>query len=278
MNLKKEIDFLIIGENCLDIFVYGSVKRKSPEAPAPVFVERFRNMNYGMARNVFSNLANMITDERIEIIYSDEFATKTRYINEFSNEYYLRIDKGDQDYLQINLHNHKHRNFELIKNSKNIIISDYDKGFILNEDIIKIREINPEAIIFIDTKKILTRSILEAVNFVKINDKEFKNNLIYKPFKHLFKKHQSKIIVTKGSEGAEYLCKKYKSERVVQNGDVCGAGDTFLSAFAYKYNKSLSVSLSIQFANECSSQVVEKKGVAIYEKKDYSNGESGIYW
>ena len=31
------MNFLVIGEKCLDVFVYGEVLRLSPEAPVPVF-------------------------------------------------------------------------------------------------------------------------------------------------------------------------------------------------------------------------------------------------
>ena len=47
---------LIIGEGCLDEFVYGKATRLSPEGPAPVFIESHTITNGGMAYNVRENL------------------------------------------------------------------------------------------------------------------------------------------------------------------------------------------------------------------------------
>ena len=43
---------LVIGELCIDKFVYGEVKRLSPEAPVPVFNPIVTEENRGMAGNV----------------------------------------------------------------------------------------------------------------------------------------------------------------------------------------------------------------------------------
>ena len=47
---------LVIGELCIDRFVYGEVKRLSPEAPVPVFNPKDIIENKGMAGNVVENL------------------------------------------------------------------------------------------------------------------------------------------------------------------------------------------------------------------------------
>ena len=42
---------LVIGEECLDIFVFGSSSRSCPDVPAPVFVPLSTSTSYGMAGN-----------------------------------------------------------------------------------------------------------------------------------------------------------------------------------------------------------------------------------
>ena len=58
---------LVIGELCVDRFIYGVIKRLSPEAPVPVLNPVEITENNGMAGNVFSNL-NALTDD-IEVLH-----------------------------------------------------------------------------------------------------------------------------------------------------------------------------------------------------------------
>ena len=45
--------------------------------------------------------------------------------------------------------------------------------------------------------------------------------------------------------------------------DVSGAGDTFLSALAVEYMRSRDILSAIAFANDCATQIVQKRGVSI---------------
>ena len=53
---------LVIGELCIDKFVYGDVKRLSPEAPVPVFNPVNTVENKGMAGNVVENIEVLCED------------------------------------------------------------------------------------------------------------------------------------------------------------------------------------------------------------------------
>jgi len=52
----KSFKILLIGDNCLDVYRYGSVDRISPEAPVPVFKFSHEETKPGMAGNVARNL------------------------------------------------------------------------------------------------------------------------------------------------------------------------------------------------------------------------------
>ena len=54
------MNFLVIGEKCRDVFVYGEVTRLSPEAPVPIFKPNRITENGGMAQNVYNNLFSLI--------------------------------------------------------------------------------------------------------------------------------------------------------------------------------------------------------------------------
>jgi len=82
---------LVIGESCTDVFIYGKTERKSPEGKGPVFVPTREVYGNGMALNTANNLSAMGVDVDV---YSDNGGiTKTRYVNETTNELYLRVDE-----------------------------------------------------------------------------------------------------------------------------------------------------------------------------------------
>jgi len=54
---------LIIGETCVDRFIYCDANRMSPEAPVPVINPKYSTENEGMAGNTASNF-NALFPER----------------------------------------------------------------------------------------------------------------------------------------------------------------------------------------------------------------------
>lgn len=253
------INFLIIGEICKDKFVYGKITRLSPEAPVPVFVPTNTVVNDGMAGNVMNNLLAIIkenkTNHSVYSIFPDSNCEKTRYVDHKTNHYFLRVDENDIfqgiEFTEANINK--------IKNADCIIVSDYDKGFIKDDDLVKIKSFTKDdAEIFIDTKKKISIPLLELVSYVKINENEFRENLptsYWTLFYH-------KIIVTLGERGAHYLDILFKQENPRTTYDVSGAGDTFTAALAYHYMINKSIPDAIRFANNMASIVVSKKGVS----------------
>lgn len=246
------IKILVIGEKCVDKFVYGDVNRLSPEAPIPVFVPKKTNSNPGMAANVAANLEYLIdTDEfLIENIFSDSEITKTRYVEDKSNHPFIRIDENDQ-VTRIVL---SEEIINKIKEVDAVVVSDYDKGFLSDEDLYHIGCNSKFSVL--DSKKKLERSTLESFSFVKLNESEFKRN--YTEDKELLKK----IIITLGSKGAKYDNKLYPSYSPRETIDVSGAGDTFTAAFTYRYLSTKDMDDSIEFANQLATRVVSKRGVS----------------
>jgi D-beta-D-heptose 7-phosphate kinase/D-beta-D-heptose 1-phosphate adenosyltransferase len=81
---------LVIGDNCTDVFIYGRCHRLSPEAPIPVFEPSKTITNDGMAGNVVANLRKLGV-EKVELISNHEQITKTRYVEEKSNQMLLTL-------------------------------------------------------------------------------------------------------------------------------------------------------------------------------------------
>jgi D-beta-D-heptose 7-phosphate kinase/D-beta-D-heptose 1-phosphate adenosyltransferase len=168
----------------------------------------------------------------------------------------LRLDSFDDKYSQIEL------DAEIeycISKADCIIISDYNKGFLSVDDIKMISNLRKEnCILFIDTKKKITKDIISCVDFIKINEKELKNNLDI----FLYNSNIDKFIITLGEKGAMYKLNKTFIEAPQSTIDVSGAGDTFMAALAFKYMQTKNIEESIVFANQIASIVVSKKGVS----------------
>ena len=258
-------NFLVIGEQCKDVFIYGKCERFSPEAPVPVFNPVEVVDNLGMAGNVVANFNAIIGKygfkgdddsfgDCVSSILSQGGMVKTRYVDKKSNHIFLRVDEGDS-VLTLDYHDEFMR--EIIELSSVIVISDYNKGF-LDEDVFDwICCVGDNKMIFLDTKRPLSHEILSKVDFVKLNEKEYE--AVPPRLKILY---EDKFIVTLGSKGAMYKSKFYPSNNPLQTIDVSGAGDTFLAAFVFKFVKSKDVAEAIQFANEMAQIVVSKRGVS----------------
>ena len=179
--------------------------------------------------------------------------TKTRYVDDVSNQMLLRIDENDEveNILLCDLAKIKYDEYSAV------VISDYDKGFLSEEDIIYICNNHP--LVFMDTKKKIDNWAYGA-EFIKINKKEFDANS-----ENLLKEYNGDLIVTLGKEGAMHWMNKYPIEIEHPVRDLTGAGDTFLAALAVKYLENRDIQEAIMFANKCSAWVVTQKGVAVVD-------------
>lgn len=240
---------LIIGDSCTDKFIYGKCDRLCPDAPVPIFIPKKVKKIGGMAQNVYNNLHSLGVN--VDLITNVKKITKTRYIDEYSNQIIVRIDSEKTPIPRIvGIENIEFNLYDAI------IISDYNKGFLNNEDIKYI--CNNHDFVFIDTKKTIDDNFINC-KFIKINEFEYKNNILNSNI--LETKLKDKLIVTLGSRGSKYQDKIFPVERV-EIKDMVGAGDTFISTFTYKFILTNNISESIRFANECSTIVVQQKGVA----------------
>jgi D-beta-D-heptose 7-phosphate kinase/D-beta-D-heptose 1-phosphate adenosyltransferase len=238
---------LVIGDSCQDVFIYGKCDRLCPDAPVPVLIPYKTKTMGGMALNVYENVKSLGVD--VDIITNKKKITKTRYIDEVSNQQILRVDSEKNGYDRI-------QNIESINFDQYdaIIISDYNKGFLLYEDIKFICD--NHNYVFIDTKKIIDDHFINC-KFIKINEYEYKNNLNNNNFLNTI---ENKLIITLGSRGSMHNKKIHPVEKV-EIKDMVGAGDTFISVFTYKFILTNNIVESIRFANECATIIVQHKGV-----------------
>ena len=123
------LNILIIGEICVDKFIYCDIKRLSPEAPVPILQPLKTSENPGMAGNTLNNIHALLPGWVTTLIGNDEIITKTRYIEQKSNHMFLRVDEGEDKITPFNWS----LNVDvLIGNADIVIVSDYNKGFLDN--------------------------------------------------------------------------------------------------------------------------------------------------
>ena len=245
---------LVIGDSCLDEYIYCTTNRFCPDAPVPILKPESFVSTLGMAGNVVDNLKAL--DIEVDLISNTNKIKKTRYVDERTNHMFFRIDEGEDDVFPIAKKSLENINWD---NYHVVIISDYCKGFI-DEDTIKyISEQHP--ITFLDTKKQID-NYAKNITFIKINDVEYRYSADF-----LDKEYLDKLIITRGPDGAEYEGKVYPVRKVDVR-DTSGAGDTFLAGLVANYLETYNIVEAIKFANKCATQVVQKKGTAKINKNE----------
>lgn len=238
---------LLIGESCIDKFIYGECTRLNPEAPTPVFVAKKEVINGGMVLNVKENLKSLNVIPNI--VTNSKECVKTRYVDENSNYILLRIDE-DVNYEPLTI-----EECGDIESYDIVIISDYDKGLIKTELIEKISL--KSKLLFIDTKKKLSNWV-KNVSFIKLNKNEYLNNKDYVDNFLI-----NKTIITMGGEGCMLNNKIIKAEKIEVR-DVVGAGDTFLASLAVDFLRNgNNIYKAMEFANSCAASVVQQRGVTV---------------
>ena len=243
MPQQKQFKVLLIGDSCTDEYVYGVCERLNPEAPVPILRETRVETQKGMAWNVRENL--MSFGMEVYILTQEEQIVKRRFIDERYNQQILRVDVEKDS---------KPLDYDLPKEYFDaLVISDYDKGFITSKRLFELVDWF-DGPIFIDSKK----TLLPDGAFIKINNHEYEN---------LEHKDHPNLIITRGSKGAEYQGKIYPGESV-STYDVCGAGDTFLSALVYFYLLYGRIETAIPYANKAASIAVSNFGTYILNKQD----------
>jgi D-beta-D-heptose 7-phosphate kinase/D-beta-D-heptose 1-phosphate adenosyltransferase len=232
------LKILLVGDNGIDEYQYGTVDRISPEAPVPVINYTHTIKKPGMAANVLDNLNKLGCD--VTFVHGIRTSLKTRIIDSKSKQHLLRIDQ-DQRSTPVKL------DWDILSGYDAVVVSDYNKGSVEYETIDDIRA-NFAGPIFVDTKK--TDLARFDGCYVKINRMEYE----------AAKTFPTELIVTLGKDGVLYKGHEI-STPPVEAFDVCGAGDTFLAALACEYIQSKDILKAINFAVKAASVTIQHVGV-----------------
>ena len=235
---QTKYKILLIGDDCEDVYQYGTVDRISPEAPVPVFKFLNEERRPGMAGNVACNLETLGCE--VNYLHS-KTSTKTRLVDKRSNQHIVRID-NDVISEPLIIASELPRVFDAV------VVSDYDKGTVSYELIEEL--IETKMPVFIDTKKTDLARMQGA--WVKINELEYSK----------IKSECTGLIVTSGAKGAKAIHHDLEfGAPSVEVADVTGAGDTFLAALTVGWLHYKDLSKSIQYAIRAASITVQHFGV-----------------
>jgi rfaE bifunctional protein kinase chain/domain len=297
----SKIKVLVVGDVMLDRYWWGNVSRISPEAPVPVVSLEKTSLAAGGAANVAANVAGLgaepfligITgeDEEAKIfpkvlqkanisnyelfpIKNRQTTTKTRIIAH--NQQVARIDRETTTYLSFGeVEKFFGKIKTAIKKTDAIVISDYAKGFLTGDLLMRLITTGNEnnKMILIDPKgkdyskykgaTILTpnqRETAEALGLDYDNQ-----SLAEEAGKHILEKLMLQaMLITQGEHGMTLLQKggeKYHLKAAARKVyDVTGAGDTVIAATAVALASGLSFLEAAEIANKAAGLVVEEVG------------------
>lgn len=292
---KMKNKILVIGDGMLDEYVIGNINRFSPEDESvPIVDVSDKEIRLGGAFNVAANLktlskkgtqifvssiiseftADILNAKKInydEIILKNKNSNlpherellKTRIINGTTGKQIVRLDnKLIFDEADIQRYKNKCYYSNFI-DFDIIVVSDYNKGIIDQKIIEKLSKTSIP--VFVDSKK-SDLSIWKNIPkcYVKINSKEFKNSTNAKECEHL--------IVTKGSEGADYYHKGmlhsfYKTSKI-DDADVVGAGDCFLAGLVTAFSEGFELDRCLEFANKVAAASVRELGTVEIKRNE----------
>ena len=299
---------LVIGDLMVDRYIWGKVKRISPEAPVPVVEVTKENLLLGGAANVAHNiqslggkvfiagtigsddtgkmLTNMLTEKGFNtdgIIINSERPTtvKTRVIAHsqqvvrFDREVKSDISRSTSSLLLEYV-------ASCLPHIKGIIISDYCKGLITKSLVNKIINITKSKVFIATDPKIghfnyyknlslLTPNLNEASFGSGIEIKD--NETLIAAGKELINKLNCKsLIITRGDEGMTIFEKNNRITHIPTCArevyDVSGAGDTVIAALTLSHAAGLSLKEAAVIANHAAGIVVGKLGTAVTNQKE----------
>lgn len=302
----NKVKILVIGDIMLDIFQYGSVHRRSPEADVPVLHIDHEHRHLGGALNVCRNVLSLGAGcDIISIMGNDSAAENILALCRecrISSSHILKDPRRSttvkrrlfRDNIQIYRVDHESRNalssemetdvleilHQRIADYQAVILQDYNKGMLTENLICQCIELADQhhIPIFVDPKT-ENISCFAGVDFIKPNRHEaaqilgqnipdLETAMDRAPV--LFRKLKCKnLIMTLGENGCIHCSKNECTHYATEKlaaVDVTGAGDTVISTLAVLYLLSQDMETCLHYANKAGGMVCAESGVVPVNK------------
>jgi len=302
-NKFKNTGILVIGDLMVDRYIWGKVRRISPEAPVPVVEVTSEDLLLGGAANVAHNIlslggrvyvAGTVGTDYMGKILIDRFresgigtdgividkdrptTVKTRVIAH--SQQVVRFDKEMKsdispatlslivDYVKT-----------CLPEIKGIIVSDYSKGLITRSLIKRILDLTDSKKIVSVDPKIGHFNFYNGVSLItpNVNEASFGSGIdivdektLISAGRTLLKKLRCKaVILTRGDEGMSLFEKSGKVTHIPTCArevfDVSGAGDTVIAAITLSHSAGATLREAAIIGNHAAGVVVGKVGTAV---------------
>lgn len=305
----KRLHMLVVGDLILDNYIWGTVKRISPEAPVPIISVEKKESRIGGAGNVAANLASfgskvtiaglcgndkeskilfdLFDKKGIEHLISSTSNRKTTVKSRIiaQHQQLIRIDEENVDPVKRETSQEILDNISSSNNNfDGVILSDYAKGLLTAEFIKEILNVFKSKPVIIDPKGYDYYKYRGATT-IKPNFKEFCTAVHHPELrKDDLEKHTPElvhnldldgIVVTLGEDGVFILDNKGESfiipTKAKEVYDVSGAGDTFIAAFSAGLILSGNWFIAAKAGNLASAVSVGKLGTATVSIKEIFN-------
>ncbi len=294
---------LVIGDIMVDHYIWGKVKRISPEAPVPVVEVTEENITLGGAANVAHNIqslggkvfiAGVIGNDTVGEVLISKFkvkgiqtdgiiaennrptTVKTRIIGH--NQQVVRFDREVKSEISsAALAKILGYVTSCLPDIKAIIISDYCKGVITKNLMKKLLGITNSSIFIAVDPKIGHFDYYNGVSLItpNIDEASFGSGIniidedsLLDAGRILLKKLQCQaVLITKGDEGMSLFEKNGKVTHIPTFAkevyDVTGAGDTVIAAFTLCHSAGEKLKDAAIFANQAAGIVVGEVGTTV---------------
>ena len=266
-NKIKDISVLVVGDSMIDSYVYGEIKRESPEAPVPIVNVIKSLKKLGGAGNVALNLKSLGANpilcsvigndkngkDLLKILEKEKLRTDGIIIDKkrkttvkkrviVNNNHIVRIDDEITDPINnMILNKISKKIISLSKDSEILIFQDYNKGVITKKLIQNVRKNCFDIFISVDPKH-ANFNDFKKVDLFKPNLNEIKKNfnindttdrkLIDLGEKFIKENKIKNLMVTLSERGIiiinESQISKHKTQ-IKKIIDVSGAGDTIIA-------------------------------------------------
>lgn len=299
--MSKRKKFLVVGDIMLDEFIYGSVKRISPEAPVPILKYSHTNVYLGGAANVALSLkvlgcnvhlcgvvgkdpkgrqllklirqagidgSGIVQSYNYETIIKTRFVTKDHHMLRVDNEPILALHPLASGKLISNLR-------DVRKKVDGIIISDYDKGVVTEDTVDSITlHTTPRQKVFVDPKgncfdkydgvTAITPNLEELRMAYPMSGKRWDKHIAAEQIRKQL--DLEALLLTQGVDGM-ILCERgmepFKIEAEKRKvRDVSGSGDIVVATFAAMVMRGVDYKTAANIANEEAGKAVGRQGTS----------------
>ncbi len=276
----------VIGDLILDKYDYCS-NRPNPESSAPCYTVEYTEYKPGGAGNVAANLVSLGSKCKLVSVVGDDVNSTLlkNILSEFQIEYKLILDPNRSTIVKERVISvsdgryhyrkdiekkiyidsfHVQEIIDIAKDSKLILISDYNKGTISKELMEELKTLSIP--IFVDPKpnhkefykniSLIKPNVLEVKEMTGIADEK-------EAARQLSKELNTNVLLTRSEKGIFFtgLEEEYEFPTVAKKVfDVTGAGDTVVAAFTHFYLKNFPIKDCVKLANKAASIAIQYPG------------------